>query len=569
MQDWLAAGLVAPRKHQLAHLRAGRAFQPHGGAHAKPVGDGAAQGDDHPVARVTVVTQQRGASLIVAVDDIKIAIAAQIAEGRAKTNAPFVQAPGLADVLELQVAQIAKGQVSLDQHGAVAHDAHPFQGGLGGHLPCEDVGIVGLPVHTVGDEKVEAAVVVQVFETRRPRPVRRSDAGQKTRFEAAAGASIDEKAAVKNLRRLGGLIRGVAGQAARIDHLALVLFVRGRGHVGDEQVNEAVIIHIAQVGSHGRKRHVRHHLVDDVGERSIPVVVVEPVAGAEIAGHIKIGPAVVVVIPPDGGMSLGFATDSRPLGHVREGAVAVVVKEIPALAVRMIAVIQQIGRNINIEPSVAIVVAEGGHAARILHIQSISVGHFLEGPVALVDVEQVWGVEPAHIDVQQPVVVDVNERRPLLPDAGGLAFVAHARLLGDVFEMVIAQITEQPAALGLAHDEDVRPAVAVVVPDGHPRADRAVFKLMVKLPPHLRVGIVVRGHHAGLLGRQFGEQGRAARSGTRRQRLFRDSTRGIGRPSDGTAQQHPDQPAPSQNKPGSARSCRAVAVRCGGHGGYP
>ena len=227
MQDGLTAGKNAPGQEQLSHLRAGLAFQAHGCADAEPVGDGAAQGDDHSMARGTIVAQQRGAGLIVAVDDVEIAVTAQVAESRAETNTPFVQAPGLADVLELEVAEVAKGQVSLEENGTVAHDAHPFHRGLGHHLPGEDVRVIGLPVHAVGDEKVEPTVVVQIFEPRRPRPVRRRNAGQKTSFQAAPRAGIEIETVVIDLRRFGGIVRRVAGQAARIDHLALVLLVRG------------------------------------------------------------------------------------------------------------------------------------------------------------------------------------------------------------------------------------------------------------------------------------------------------------------------------------------------------
>jgi hypothetical protein len=159
-------------------------------------------------------------------------------------------------------------------------------------------------------------------------------------------------------------------------------------------------------------------------------------------------------------------------------------------------VIEQVGRYVDIEPAVAVVVAEGRHDARVLHVETVGVGHLLERPVALVDVEQVRGVEAADVDVEQSVVVDVDECGPAVPDAG---LGADPGLLRDILEFVAAEVAEQPAAPGLAYDKDVRPAVAVVVPDRHAGADRAVLELVVELPPHLGVVVMVLGPDPRLL----------------------------------------------------------------------
>ena len=73
-----------------------------------------AQVDVDAVARVAVVAQERDAALVVGVDDVEVAVAAQVAEGRAEAHALLVEAPGRAHVLELQVAQVAEGEVRLD-----------------------------------------------------------------------------------------------------------------------------------------------------------------------------------------------------------------------------------------------------------------------------------------------------------------------------------------------------------------------------------------------------------------------------------------------------------------------
>ena len=154
-------------------------------------------------------------------------------------------------------------------------------------------------------------------------------------------------------------------------------------------------------------------------------------------------------------------------------------------------------------------------------------GHLLERPVALVYVEQVRGVEPAHVDVQPAAVVDVDEGRALVPDARR---GADPRLLRHILELVAAEVAEQPAALRLADDVDVGPPVAVVVADGDPGADRGGLELLVEVPAHPRVGIVVLGPHAGLLGGQLREHRPSPREGMRGQGPGRDAPRGIGRP---------------------------------------
>ena len=78
----------------------------------------------------------------------------------------------------------------------------------------------------------------------------------------------------------------------------------GRGHVGDQEVDQPVVVHVAQVRAHRGKRGVRQDAVDDVGERAVAVVVVELVGNAVVVCDVKIGPAVVVVVPPGGGMAL-------------------------------------------------------------------------------------------------------------------------------------------------------------------------------------------------------------------------------------------------------------------------
>ena len=335
MQDRFAAGKNAARQDQLAHLHARGALDPDGGADAKMVGDGPAKFNDHPVAGVAVIAENRDSLLKVGIHQIEVAVTIQVAKRRPEAHAPLVEPPSGADVFKLQVAQIAKGQLGLGQDRAVAHDPQPFRRGLRTHLPREEVDVGRLPVHAVGHEKVEPAVIVQVFKARPPRPVGGGEAGEIHGFEAATGSGVEEERTVLVLRRHLGIPVVLPGAAARIGHAALVLFMRGRGHVGDQEIDEPVIVHIAQIRAHRGVGRVRHHLVEDIGEGTVAVVVVELVGRCEIAAHVEVGPAVVVVIPPDSGVPLPFPEDSRPFGYIRKRAVAVVVKQVVLLAVRM------------------------------------------------------------------------------------------------------------------------------------------------------------------------------------------------------------------------------------------
>ena len=303
-----------------------------------------------------------------------------------------------------------------------------------------------------------------------------------------------------------------------VRHAALVLLVRGRRHVGDEEVDQAVVVHVAEIRAHRGERRVRHDLSLTVGEGAVAVVVVELVGRAEVVGHVEIGPAVVVVVPPRGGMTAGFAGDAGAVGHVREGAVAVVVKQITALPVGCRPRCQQVGRDVDIEPAVAIVVAERRHDRGILHGQAVGVGLLLEGAVALVDVEQIRRVEPADIDVEQPVVVHVDERRALFPDLGRLALVADAGLLRHVLELAVAEVAKQPAALGLADDKNIRPAVAVVVADRHAGADRTRLEFLKEITAHPRVVVAILRLDAGHFRSQLDEHGLSPGAGRRVQR---------------------------------------------------
>src|SRR5664280_3721365 len=99
------------------------------------------------------------------------------------------------------------------------------------------------------------------------------------------------------------------------------------------------------------------------------------------------------------------------------------------------------GLNKDVEPAVAVVIEKDRHAAGVLDVEPVSMGHLLEGAIALVDIKQIGRVEPADVDIQQPVVVHVDKRRALLPDQGRRALVADPGPVGYILEFPVPELS--------------------------------------------------------------------------------------------------------------------------------
>src|SRR5258708_15481879 len=191
------------------------------------------------------------------------------------------------------------------------------------------------------------------------------------------------------------------------------------------------------------------------------------------------------------------------------------MKKQVALSVRMRGSVEQVGLDEHVEPSVTVVVAKSSHDRCIHHSQTTGDGFFLEGAITLVDVEQIGGVVPADIDVQQPVIIHVDKRRPLFPYGRSLALVFYPVLRRDISELPVAEIAKQPATLRLADHKYVRPAVAIIVADRDTRADCADGEFVIVTLAHAGIlvtglifpgiSIVIFGYDAGVGGRQPGK----------------------------------------------------------------
>ena len=125
----------------------------------------------------------------------------------------------------------------------------------------------------------------------------------------------------------------------------------------------AVVVEPGAAGSPAVLFVVNPSLAGDVGESSVAVVVKQDVVSPEAAEQIV--PAVVVVVADaDAGLPAG-APQAGFLGDVGEGAVAIVFVEMRSggFAGRPVGVEARAVGEINVEPSVVVVIEEGQAAA--------------------------------------------------------------------------------------------------------------------------------------------------------------------------------------------------------------
>src|SRR5207247_847377 len=135
-------------------------------------------------------------------------------------------------------------------------------------------------------------------------------------------------------------------------------------------------------------------------------------------------------IPPYRGVALSFTSDAGAVSYVDKRAVAIVMEEIIPLTVRVLIGIKDVCLEKHIQKAVTVVVAEHRNHRSIGYVDPVLPRHFLEGPIALIDIKEIWRAEPADVDIEQAVVVDVRKCRTLFPDLRRSAFVANARLVG-------------------------------------------------------------------------------------------------------------------------------------------
>ena len=102
----------------------------------------------------------------------------------------------------------------------------------------------------------KGAIEIEVFEADAESPVGRVQAREASSLQHSAGAGTKVECALNVLRSCFGMLEILGKNGAERRHPAMIQVARTRGHVGDEQVEMTIVIHIAKVGAHRKMRRV-------------------------------------------------------------------------------------------------------------------------------------------------------------------------------------------------------------------------------------------------------------------------------------------------------------------------
>ncbi len=215
------------------------------------------------------------------------------------------------------------------------------------------------------------------------------------------------------------------------------------GHVGDENVELAVIVEISPFRVHPFFRVKTDCRFGNVRERPVAVVDEEAV-GAEIGRDVEVVPSVIVGIAVSQIQRPPAEPQTDLVGHVGEGAVSVVVKE-------------------QVHEAVVVVIEGNGLDGIRIAIESGGAGHVLEAAIPQV-FEKLVVAETRDQQVRAPVIVVIEpergRRRVLaivsIRDASGHRHIGERQITVVVIEVVFSVDTR------IGH-EDIVETVAVIV----------------------------------------------------------------------------------------------------------
>ncbi len=235
-----------------------------------------------------------------------------------------------------------------------------------GERPVAVVVVEQVRVRVVGHEEVRPAVVVVVAPHDAQAPV--ALVVQIARAHGHVGEGPVTVVVEEHVARAGEAARTAHDGKAVVE--AVLLRSRPRGGLqvevdiaGHVKIEAAVVVVIGE----GRARRPAAGgdagRIGDVGERPVTLVAQQHVAAEE--GQVDVGPAVVVVVADRDALSPPAAGDAGGDGHVGERPVAVVPVEraARALAVRESRQRRSVGEE-QVEPAVAVVIEEGDARAR-------------------------------------------------------------------------------------------------------------------------------------------------------------------------------------------------------------
>ena len=247
--------------------------------------------------------------------------------------------------------------------------------------------------------------------------------------------------------------------AAAIQEEAVLAVVRG------EDVEPAVTVHVGDAGTHRSAEWIAHGpsgarepgRFRDVGEVAV-IVVEESVLVAVLVGDVEVEPAVLVVVEPHG--ANGLARIGEPDLRRDLGEVPVVVAE------------EHVGPVAPRDKEIEIAIAVEVHPRELAHLPGGDLGEARRrGDVGEVTVRVAIEAEDrtargagirreSHDEIGMAVAIEVAPRC-----RARRARIGHARLGGHVPERT-PFIMVEPVRLAVHSNEEVGPAVAVVIGEG-------------------------------------------------------------------------------------------------------
>ena len=275
----------------------------------------------------------------------------------------------------------------------------------------------------------------------------------------------------------------------------------GAGHVGDEEIHQAVAVEIAEIRAHGEPGRMADGVDGGIGEGAVAVVDVNPVGVVEIIADPEIGLAVAVEIEPGRRKTMAAVIDARGPGDIGESAIAVVVAEDVGAAddLRLIrhradshrvvelfilgehprafarfdedrlffgkalGAIPSVGEDVEVQLAVAVVIAKSRSMAGVHEVEAKGLGLFGKRAIAVVDEKLIGGEVIADVNIELAVAIDIGEGAAYAPCVAAV----HAGPGGDIFELHGGDLAKELVFSWTAGEVDVGPAIAVKIPDRH------------------------------------------------------------------------------------------------------
>ena len=294
-QRLIPGQVTAARDHLLALHRHRAAAHHDARSDALGVGRAPLQLHRHPRGR-GLVLQQRGRRIEVVDHHVEIAIVVEIRHAHALGNGLLIEAPFLAGLGELQVAQVPEGKVRSLQLGE--HGAQP-QLLLRGHGPrflgrldaAHHVHVHAVPGEAIGDEHVLISIQIHVEKDRGPRPFGGLEAAEARRLRPRPVASGHEQCVPRSLRAVGD---SPDGQNLRldVDPLAQPVKVPAAEHVQDEEVIVTIAVQIGEIDAHRGERGLAERQRGQRTEPPAPVIHPDAIGRFEIVADVEIRRAI-------------------------------------------------------------------------------------------------------------------------------------------------------------------------------------------------------------------------------------------------------------------------------------